>query len=139
MDGRVAAPIDRRSRAGDVLALHGGVLTEMRDRRLRPARWSVPAFAREVDQILEHLAAIRSRELLVESFGRESSYLLATRHLSVADAEHILATSAVDVAYAMRLVELAEGSGGARWASWIGKPATRLTRIDPGDVGVGSA
>lgn len=113
-------PTRRRDhRTREVLALHAGVLASMLGRDSLPPPWLGARFERDVGLIRDHLALLRSRALLVESFQRESAYLLATRHLSVADAERILATSAVDVAYAIRWLELTRRARAVPWAQWI--------------------
>lgn len=114
---RSAAP--RRERASDVLSLHAGVLASMRQRGPTPESWRTTRFERDVELVRVHLALLASCDLLVDSFRRESAYLLVTRHLSVADAEHVLATSAVDVAYAIRWLELTGTARPAAWTDWI--------------------
>jgi hypothetical protein len=92
--------------ARDVIALHATVLVEMRESGITPSSWRGRRFERAVEAVRVHLGLLTDRGLLVDSFRRESAYLLRTRYLSVADAEHVLATSAVDVAYAIRWLEL---------------------------------
>jgi hypothetical protein len=72
-----------------------------------PAAWSERAFVREVALIRAHLAPIRSRAGLAASFSREAFHALPAD--GIGDA-----AGAVQVAYALRWLELGSGR---MWAS----------------------
>ncbi len=74
----------------------------------RPARWSQPAFRREIELVHAHLAPLRSRKALAASYGREAFHL--TLHATARDDP-----GAVRLAYALRWVELGGGDPGAIW------------------------
>lgn len=68
-----------------------------------PARWQTRQFGRIVALARMQLAPILDRALLAESFGREAGYRSAA---TIDDALAVLGGSAVDVAYAVRWLEL---------------------------------
>ena len=82
----------------------------------RPARWSAPAFVREVDLVRAHLAPIRDRAALARSFGREAF------HTSGAPVMPDLDDSSVRVAYAIRWLELGDGLPRPAWRHWLDAP-----------------
>lgn len=84
----------------------------------RANRWAAPSFAREVEVIRAHLAPIRSTTSLAASFGREAF------HHPEQSAASGLGLSAIRVAYALRWIELRDGSLLARWAALVGGDAT---------------
>jgi hypothetical protein len=92
----------------------GATLRRARRSDRRPARWTLPAFAREVDLIRLHLAPIRSRRGLAASFGREAFHGdIAPR---IADGE---SAGPVTVAYAIRWLELGDGAPRPPWTAWL--------------------
>ena len=80
----------------------------------RPARWTLPAFAREVDLIRLHLAPIRSRRGLAASFGREAFH--GDIDPGIADGERV---GPVTAAYAIRWLELGDGAPRPLWTAWL--------------------
>jgi hypothetical protein len=110
------------------------VLRRSKQPAARPAGWSVPGFAREVDLIRLHLAPIRSRPVLAASFGREAFHGDATSTSEVA-------ATPVTVAYALRWLERGDGIARPLWSAWLAEaaPGPRepvaigLRRPDPAD------
>jgi hypothetical protein len=98
------------------------VATLRRARRpdARPARWTVPVFAREVDLIRLHLAPIRSRLGLAASFGREAF------HADIDTGRAPEALGPVTVAYAIRWLELGDGVARPTWLAWLEEPAVQV-------------
>ena len=93
------------------LALDAAQLTRMLGRPAgRPARWTAPAFVREVELVRAHLRPIRSCAVLAASFGREAFHGRATPGSAPA-----LCGSAVRVAYAIRWLELGDGRPAPSW------------------------
>ena len=93
------------------LALDAAQLTRMLGRPAgRPARWTAPAFVREVELVRAHLRPIRSCSVLAASFGREAFHGRATPGSAPA-----LCGSAVRVAYAIRWLELGDGRPAPAW------------------------
>lgn len=92
------------------------IATVRRARRpeVRPARWTLPVFAREVDLIRLHLAPIRSRRGLAASFGREAFH--GDLDPGIADGESV---GPVTVAYAIRWLELGDGAARPPWTTWL--------------------
>jgi hypothetical protein len=80
----------------------------------RPARWTLPVFAREVDLIRLHLAPIQSRRGLAASFGREAFH--GDIDPGIADGETV---GPVTVAYAIRWLELGDGTPRPSWTAWL--------------------
>jgi hypothetical protein len=111
------------SRALAVVAL--AVLRRVGRPESRPARWTSPGFAREVDLIRLHLAPIRSRPVLAASFGREAF------HGDESSGGAASTPTAVTVAYAIRWLELGDGAGRPSWAAWLAEssavPVTRAS------------
>ena len=124
-DGTSAPPSPARElafRALDVL------------RRVRlaspPERWLQPGFGREVDLVRLHLAPVRSRAGLAASYGREAFNLavdgdwprrIATRRASTATLTASMGP--VDVAYALRWLELGDGHRRIAFREWLANPA----------------
>jgi hypothetical protein len=76
-----------------------------------PQRWERPSFGREVERARRHLASFRSRGPLAASFSRESFRVgLACTEPAVA-----LGQSPAAVAYAIRWLELGDGSLRPAW------------------------
>jgi hypothetical protein len=78
---------------------------------MRPAQWTGPAFAREVELIRAHLAPIRSRPVLAASFGREAF------HGDPSGSGD--GSGPVTVAYAIRWLELGDRQARPRWDAWL--------------------
>ena len=91
------APVPAPSRALALDAIR--LLRCLRDPTRAPARWSEPAFRREVDLVRAHLAPLRSRQALASSFGREAFHATTDRP-GEGD------PGPVRVAYALRWLEL---------------------------------
>jgi hypothetical protein len=109
----VAAPTptaehDLAARAAEVAA----ALTSS----VRPARWALPGFARDVETVRRQLGPLRDRRMLVASYERESSRLTALRLLAADPAAPRPPLDAIEAAYAVRWLELAEGAG--PWPAW---------------------
>ncbi len=113
-------PLVRAIEPRDVLVLHATVLASLHRRRSYPETWLARRFGQDVEAIRAHLTLLTSCQLLVDSFCRESAYLLVTRHLTAEDAERVLSVSPVDVAYAIRWLELNDGLVLTPWPSWLG-------------------
>ena len=104
------APVPAPARA---LALDALLLIRLlRDPARRPKRWQQPAFGAEVESIRRHLAPVRSRQTLAASYGREAFRLAPTR----ADRTD---PSPVRLAYALRWLELRDGSTDPPWTSLL--------------------
>jgi hypothetical protein len=91
----------------------GATVRRARRPERRPARWTLPVFAREVDLIRLHLAPIRSRRGLAASFGREAFH--GDIDPGIADGESV---GPVTVAYAIRWLELGDGAPRPPWTTW---------------------
>ena len=107
-----AAPHLSADRALAIVA--GATVRRARRPDRRPARWALPAFAREVDLIRLHLAPIRSRRGLAASFGREAFH--GDIDPAVADGESV---GPVTAAYAIRWLELGDGTARPPWTMWL--------------------
>lgn len=101
-------PAPSRALARDALRL----LPRLSDASRRPARWIQPAFGREIEQVRTHLAVVRSRAALAESYRRESFHFG-----SPADVDD---AGPVRIAYALRWLELGDGVVGPTWAAMMG-------------------
>jgi hypothetical protein len=89
-------------------------LEALRDRPSRhPARWSAPAFAREVERVRSQLRPVRSRESLVASFAREASFS--------GGGPEAEAAGAVATGYALRWLELGDGEARPGWRAWLAR------------------
>jgi len=82
-------------------------------------RWHVPRFAREVARVRRHLQPIWSHEALAESYGRESFRLRTS--LAEAHGAATLAGSPVEVAYALRWLELEGRIDRAPWLELLAR------------------
>jgi hypothetical protein len=100
----VPAPVPAPSRALALDAIR--MLRCLRDPVRAPARWSEPAFRREVDLVRAHLVPLRSRHALAGSFGREAFHV-------VQGGEALDDPGPVRVAYALRWLELGVRRDGA--------------------------
>ena len=81
-----------------------------------PPRWRAPAFVRSVELVRMHLAPIRERRTLAQSFGREAFHGTGGPSLPGLDA------SPVRVAYAICWLELADGIARPAWRTWLDAP-----------------
>ena len=104
-------PAPPRALALDALRL----LRQLRDPDRRPARWSEPAFTREIELVRLHLEPLRSRKALANSFGREAFHMTIDE-LNRDD------PGAVRVAYALRWLELGDGAKGQSWPALLKSP-----------------
>ncbi len=83
----------------------------------RPAGWDGPEFARNVDLVRRQLRPLHDRPMLVASYERESSRLVALRRQASDPTAPPPAMSPTDAAYAIRWLELAAaGSTMPPWA-----------------------
>jgi hypothetical protein len=104
------------------LALRARVLERLiAEPHRRPDRWAVPGFGQEVDLVRIHLTPVRSRAVLVASFGRESHHVVRPAERRVGLAARSLAASPVEVAYAIRWLELTDGSGRPGWGALLAR------------------
>ena len=100
-----------------VLALDAlRLMRDVRDPARRPDRWGDPAFARQTDQIRRHLEPLRSRRSQAASFGREA-FQVAIEPGDPA--------SPIRVAYAIRWLELGDGTVRPGWSTMIESPSRR--------------
>ena len=108
---RAPVPAPPRALALDALRL----LRQLRDPDRRPARWSEPAFTREIELVRLHLEPLRSRKALANSFGREAFHMTP-------DEPNRDDPGAVRVAYALRWLELGDGAKGQSWPALLKSP-----------------
>lgn len=109
----VAAPTPA---AEQELAARAAEVTAARASAVPPARWALPGFARDVDTVRRQLGPLHDRRMLVASYERESSRLTALRLLAADPAAPRPPLDAIEAAYAVRWLELAEGTG--PWPAW---------------------
>jgi hypothetical protein len=91
-------------------ALAGAIERALTDGRL-PDGWQAVTFQREVSDVLGHLGMIASRASLASSYARESRRvdLWATRSIVVEPPPPDTLCDPLDVAYALRFIELEHG------------------------------
>jgi hypothetical protein len=107
-------PIDpRRVLALDAIRIMG----RLRSTAPVPGRWLERSFGREVEFVRAHLQPIRTRAMLAASFGREAFHVPVLRDPETADERGL--ESAVRVAYALRWLELGNGSSRPIWAELL--------------------
>lgn len=100
------------ARAGEVLRIRAGRV---------PARWRLAGFARSVDLVRDQLGPLRDRAMLADSFEREGARLAALRRLAADPALPPLPVDPLEVAYAVRWLELTEGGRPLpRWSIIVG-------------------
>jgi hypothetical protein len=117
------APVVGRSETGRELArIALDVVVRALDPATLPPRWSTRSFAIEVAAVRAHLAPIRSRRSLAESFGREAA-VAATATPSAMDPA--TPPGPVRVAYAIRWLELGDERLRPSWDTWVGLPELR--------------
>jgi hypothetical protein len=126
---RIAPVVARTETARELARIALDVVVRSLDPSSIPARWSTRAFAREVAEIRVHLAPIRSRRSLVDSFGREAA-VAATA--TPPPATYAVSPGPVRVAYAIRWLELGDERLRPAWESWIGVlPGARAPGVVP--------
>jgi hypothetical protein len=103
------APAPHRALALDALRLR----RSLRDADRRPAGWTDPAFAREVELIRCHLAPLRNRRSLTASFGREAFQTLDF------DRVRPRPLGPIRAAYAIRWLELGSGATLPAWRTLV--------------------
>ena len=74
-----------------------------------PARWLLPGFAADVDQVRRQLGPLRDRRMLVASYERESVRLALLRSFAADPAAPPLPLDPLEAAYAVRWLELSDG------------------------------
>ena len=89
----------------------------------RPAAWSLPGFAREVDLVRLHLRPVHSRQILAVSFGREAFH--------AGPSTATTAGGAVAVAYAIRWLERGDCIDRPAFEIWLAESATGPVRLPP--------
>jgi hypothetical protein len=124
------APVPAPARALALDALR--LLRRLRDPAQRPARWSQPSFAREIELVRSHLAPLRSRKALAASYGREAFHY-ALDETARDD------PSAVRLAYALRWLELADGVTGPGWSGMWEAPLADRSPSHAADVAIPQA
>jgi hypothetical protein len=93
----------------------------------RPAAWSLPGFAREVDLVRLHLRPVGSRQVLAASFGREAFH--AGPSTAAAKGGTTAAGGPVAVAYAIRWLELGDRVDRPSFEVWLAESASRPVRL----------
>jgi len=112
------------------LRVHGIALARMLSGHApTPARWATPAFSRKVLEVLAHLRPIHSRTTLAASYAREAGRATPRSGTRDGAPERALAASAVEVAYALRWLQLDDGSPAVTWP-W--NPAELSRILAPG-------
>jgi hypothetical protein len=106
--GPTPAPLPARALASEARR----VLISIADPRRRPAHWSHPTFGRQVDAVRRHLAPVRSRSTLAACYGREAFHVIATP----AERDD---PGPIRIAYALRWLELRDGTVGPAWPAMI--------------------
>jgi len=110
---------DSPSRALALAAL--SVIRHSRRPADRPAPWSLPGFAREVDLVRLHLRPVATRQVLAASFGREAFH--------AGPSTATTAGGAVAVAYALRWLELGDRIDRPAFEIWLAESATGPVRL----------
>lgn len=101
------------------------ILRQARRPDAHPDRWTAHPFVREVELIRLHLRPIRSRVVLAASFGREAFHgvpVLAFESSQERGARRSQGAGPVQVAYALRWLELGDGSDRPAWPVWLASP-----------------
>ena len=124
--GRPAPPPafepDSPSRALALAAL--SVIRHSRRPADRPAAWSLPGFAREVDLVRLHLHPVKTRQVLAASFGREAFH--------AGPPAGAAPQGPVAVAYAIRWLELGDRVERPAFEIWLAESATGPVRLPAG-------
>lgn len=117
--------------AEHALALRAREVLDARETR-PPARWLLPGFAADVDQVRRQLGPLRDRRMLAASFERESARLAGLRRLAADPAIPPLPVGPVEAAYAIRWLELADGGIALPpWRAFIDGGVTGADAVDP--------
>ncbi|HXQ95663.1 MAG TPA: hypothetical protein VN800_01950 [Candidatus Acidoferrales bacterium] len=82
-----------------------------------PPRWLVPGFVAQVEQIRRQLGPIRTGEALAASYGREARRM-GLRGTPLGPHGAVAATGPLELAYALRLLEL-DGGAAAPWTTLV--------------------
>ena len=90
----------------------------------RPAAWSLPGFAREVDLVRLHLRPVSTRQVLAASFGREAFHAGPPCASSP--------KGPVAVAYAIRWLEVGDHVVRPAFEIWLAESATGPVRLQAG-------
>ena len=90
----------------------------------RPAPWSLPGFAREVDLVRLHLRPVATRQVLAASFGREAFH--------AGPPAGAAPRGPVAVAYAIRWLELGDRVERPAFEIWLAESATGPVRLPAG-------
>ena len=90
----------------------------------RPAAWSLPGFAREVDLVRLHLRPVATRQVLAASFGREAFH--------AGPPAGAVPRGPVAVAYAIRWLELGDRVERPAFEIWLAESATGPVRLPAG-------
>jgi len=105
---------DSPSRALALAALW--VIRDSRRPADRPAAWSRPGFAREVDLVRLHLRPVATRQVLAASFGREAFH--------AGPPAGAVPRGPVAVAYAIRWLELGDRVERPAFEIWLAESST---------------
>ena len=111
------APAPHRALALDAVRL----LRTLRDRPRDAGSLGEPAFAREVDRIRAQLAPIRDRRGLAASYAREAFRVHGTDDPETPGAPVTPRPSRA--AYAIRWLELGDGTRRPAWSAFVADPA----------------
>jgi hypothetical protein len=110
----VAAPAPAAEHA---LAARAAEIATIVAARVLPASWAGSGFARDVDLVRRQLGPLHDRRMLVASYERESSRLVAMRRLASDPSAPPLEMNPTEAAYAIRWLELAaDGASLPAWA-----------------------
>jgi hypothetical protein len=105
---------------GGALALASHRLLRMlRDHPRGAGLWGEPAFALEVEAVRGQLAPVSTRHSLASSYGREARRALTDKRLATWEPARI---HPVDVAYAIRWLELGDGAPRPPWSAFCAAP-----------------
>ena len=96
-----------------------------------PARWLLPSFAADVEQVRRQLGPLRDRRMLVASYERESARLTLLRRFAADPAAPPLPLGPLEAAYAVRWLELNDGGAVLPpWPAFV-TPRPDFQRPDP--------
>jgi hypothetical protein len=132
--GALATP--RPDEARDIERLAALVVRLVAGDRV-PAAWRGPRVAAEVDAVRSHLEPLSSRVLLAFAYDREAERIAQLRALAGDPLHPAPAPSAVDLAYAVRWLEL--GPLESSLPAWLDLLDAAGLAGDPGATGSGSA
>ena len=96
-----------------------------------PPRWVAPPFVARVELIRSHLRPIRSVDMLLASYGREAWLMSAHGRSTAGPGERLDAP--LELAYALRLIELETGIDRMPWTTTVRQLAESryADRTDP--------